>query len=531
MRNPIRSREHTSARKKLIILVVALITAPSMLIASLPATVHADVSCSPDSVWETGSSWLNSAGVNVCSPDEGSTNVCVPVSGAPAGTCPAGYVLSGTEWQCVELVNRLYLTLGWINSHWSGDGDTLIDHLPSTLTDQSNGTISYINPGDAITLSGGPEIDGGYPGHVGVINTVSGTTYNIMNQNVPGGVNTSADITSGTLSGGNAELTMAAGTWTNYSIQAIVHSPATASTYENAFQTNTGYLFTYSILHGAVPTTQGMMSGTNPSIAALPNGSYEVAFQTNTGYLDVYNTGTGLTDPLGQSMASGTSPSITALSGGAWEIAYQHGDGNLYTYNSNNGPQAYSLGMASGTSPSITALSSSSIEVAFQANTGNLYVYSNTNGAHNLGDGMGTGTSPSISALTSSAWQIAFQSNSNYLNVYNSANGWTPLTLGMQSGTSPSITTLTSGAYEVAFQANTNYLWVYNNSNGAITTGDGMQSGTSPSIVASSSSAYQIAFQNNGDYLFNYNFNNGTASTAPTTQGMLSSTSPAASVQ
>src|SRR5207248_10957628 len=64
-------------------------------------------------------------------------------------------VVSGEEWQCVELVNRLYLTKGWTTATWSGYGNTLINNVPTGLTKQNNGSISSLNTGDVITLDDG----------------------------------------------------------------------------------------------------------------------------------------------------------------------------------------------------------------------------------------------------------------------------------------------------------------------------------------------------------------------------------------
>lgn len=60
---------------------------------------------------------------------------------------------AGGEWQCVELVNRLYLTKGWITSHWHGNGNELSDpgNLPPGLTAQAEGHITSIVPGDVVT--------------------------------------------------------------------------------------------------------------------------------------------------------------------------------------------------------------------------------------------------------------------------------------------------------------------------------------------------------------------------------------------
>ena len=117
------------------------------------------------------------------------------------------------------MVNRLYLTKGWTTANWYGNGggsDGLIYHLPSNLSTaaQFNGSISYINPGDVITLNYGTF------GHAGIINSVSGTTYNILNQNAQ--LNSSA-VLSGSLSGGTGTLNMNA--WVGYTVQGVIHAP------------------------------------------------------------------------------------------------------------------------------------------------------------------------------------------------------------------------------------------------------------------------------------------------------------------
>lgn len=214
------------------------IFAASLVIATLapmfasPVTTHADASCSPNGVTLSGSSWLNGGGVNVCnngsSPTDNYGASCFPMTGGPGGGgCSSGNVFAGEEWQCVEMVNRLYLTEGWTRATWYGDGDTLIQKVPSGLTEEGNGHISYLNPGDVITLTDStysqPNDDGG---HGAIVNSVttSGvtTTVNIINQNAQQ-VNSSAYIQSGSFSSGNVTLHMNA--WTGYNVQAVVHHP------------------------------------------------------------------------------------------------------------------------------------------------------------------------------------------------------------------------------------------------------------------------------------------------------------------
>lgn len=220
--------------------IAALIIGLFAPMLSSPIQTHADASdCQPDTMNLAAASWLTgmNGAVNVCSPDEGSTNVCVPVTGAPADPthgCTAGQVWSGTEWQCVEMVNRLYLTKGWTTTTWRGNGggtDGLIYHLPSNLTnlEEDNGHISSLNSGDVITLNN----DNDANGHAGIINTITYpnnvTTANIINQNAQ--LNSSAKIVSGTLAGGNATMSMNA--WAGYHVQAIVHHPSGGTTNPN----------------------------------------------------------------------------------------------------------------------------------------------------------------------------------------------------------------------------------------------------------------------------------------------------------
>jgi hypothetical protein len=67
------------------------------------------------------------------------------------GTSTVNKVAAGEEWQCVEFINRLYLTNGWISGGnattppWPGDaGPTFWDNTPSNLTKQVNGSVSYL---------------------------------------------------------------------------------------------------------------------------------------------------------------------------------------------------------------------------------------------------------------------------------------------------------------------------------------------------------------------------------------------------
>ncbi len=202
---------------KLSIVSTVLVTASLVPMIAFSGTAHADTDCSPNGVAKTGSSWsLTGGGVNICNhPGDGSNVYVNNINGQSTR--------SGTKWECVEMVNRLYLTKGWTTANWYGNGggtDGLIYHVPSGLSAQFNGSISYINPGDVITLNYGTF------GHAGIIDSISGTTYNILNQNAA--LTSSAYLSSGSLNGGNATLQMNA--WAGYTVQGVVHHPATSTT-------------------------------------------------------------------------------------------------------------------------------------------------------------------------------------------------------------------------------------------------------------------------------------------------------------
>lgn len=60
--------------------------------------------------------------------DEGTGSDCAP------GQSTVNGVTAGEKWQCAELINRLYLTKGWISSTWRGDaGQPMWDNTPGNL--------------------------------------------------------------------------------------------------------------------------------------------------------------------------------------------------------------------------------------------------------------------------------------------------------------------------------------------------------------------------------------------------------------
>lgn len=168
----------------------------------------------------TGSQWLNGQGVNVMSGGDGSNNY-VTVNGQP--------VLSGSKWQCVELINRLYLTRGWITANWYGNGGGslgMYNYAPSNLTKELNGSITYLSPGDVVALDGGSDGNG----HVAIINSISGNTVQLVNQNTQSVYGTS------TYSNGSLTSWLGSG----YTVKGVIHAPSSVSSIRIAYVDTSG---------------------------------------------------------------------------------------------------------------------------------------------------------------------------------------------------------------------------------------------------------------------------------------------------
>lgn len=148
-----------------------------------------------------GNAWLGGQGVPVCGNGGSSSN--------DWGRHYTNGVYDGDMWQCVELVNRLYLARGWIHTTWWGNGNQMYANAPAGLSRQPNGSISYLSPGDVVSFSYGNS-----PGHAAVVASVSGSSVTLVNQN--------ASVYSyATLSGG--QLTMQG--WAGYVVIGVIHHP------------------------------------------------------------------------------------------------------------------------------------------------------------------------------------------------------------------------------------------------------------------------------------------------------------------
>jgi CHAP domain len=168
-----------------------------------------------------GSAWLGGTGVTVHSnyPYEGDLTTGRDCNAWPQYKSMVGTVFAGEEWQCVELVNRLWLTKGWINQTWYGSGGPgFYDKRPlgadgKQLLGEKNGAISALQPGDVVVFNSV---------HVGIVNDVTGTSVQIVSQNSGKGDQTYLYL-EGTLSGGTLSGVSVG------SIYGVVHAPVSKS--------------------------------------------------------------------------------------------------------------------------------------------------------------------------------------------------------------------------------------------------------------------------------------------------------------
>jgi hypothetical protein len=206
-------------RRGLLVLVAA-----GSVVVLLPGPAQTALATSPrcGTVLLAGTSWLGGKGVDVVSNgvDQGTGKQC---SREPSRV---GAVVAGERWQCVELVNRLYLTRRWITSAWNGDGGDLFRTAPSNLTKQLNGSITSVSPGDVVSIRIRHKGKLRPHGHVAVVNTpgtVTSGTIPLVNQN--GGSRANVLVMAyATLA--NGTLTLAGGSGWAYTVIGVVHAPS-----------------------------------------------------------------------------------------------------------------------------------------------------------------------------------------------------------------------------------------------------------------------------------------------------------------
>jgi hypothetical protein len=175
-----------------------------------------------DTVLIAGSSWLGGQGVDVRSNGQytGSAKSCRPYTHDLAASTPQW----GNGWQCVELVNRLYRSRGWISQTWSGNGADLYDSAPTNLSKQPQGSISYLAPGDVVVF--GTNFFGGF-GHAGVVAWVDGGSATLYSQN------TGNPVWAMSLGGGTVTVP---GKASADQIIGVVHAPPVAGRFYGRWQ-------------------------------------------------------------------------------------------------------------------------------------------------------------------------------------------------------------------------------------------------------------------------------------------------------
>lgn len=319
-----------SLRAKPLVLITTLLTTLTLPLISFPDIAHATtcgITCTYSDPWGTqevsASGWIGGSGVPIYSNG--------PL--APDGPSPDTYnyinningdsTQTGIEWQCVELVNRLYITKGWTTSTWSGNGGQLYDNAPGNLTKELNGSITSLSPGDALVLQNSSF------GHAAVINTYNSSTgaIQIASQNT----NQVYDGSSFTLSG--STISKASGSWAGYTIKGVVHHPTATPTHLYQFYVSGGAWNAYDVSADTGITITG-----NPASAGLgaewARGSNNHLYQfwlsgTTWNYADLTGatnvgiSGDPVPDSSGQVWARDTNNHFRQfyISGGSWHAA------------------------------------------------------------------------------------------------------------------------------------------------------------------------------------------------------------------
>lgn len=173
---------------------LAIATSAIPLVVDAPAANAAATQCGQ--VLIGGSSWLSGHGVPVyANSPAGSNSLC-------------GF------YQCVELANRLYFTKGW-GTVWAGNngGAQYIPEGSPGLVFHSNSSGYHPVAGDLVIESGGVY------GHVAVVNQLTGTTIQAVEQNA----SASGFHTYGW------DGRMATGAYSGRAVRGFMHSPANTS--------------------------------------------------------------------------------------------------------------------------------------------------------------------------------------------------------------------------------------------------------------------------------------------------------------
>ena len=308
---------------------LAVLATPGLMVTD----AHAVAPGSCGSVLLAGSSWLKGLGVAVHSngSHEGTGVSCSSKLSYVKG------VRAGGEWQCVELVNRLYLSRAWIEGHWAGNGDQLYANAPNGLKKQPNGSVSYLAPGDVISVKEyrNGTYEGGHAAVVDASSKVTSGIVSVVSQNSGSPSNATPQRTASITRGAVVYAGGASGKW-SYKVVGVIHAPNSATTAKA-----TNHLFAVNSA-GTVRETYWKSGGTRHESTSIPAWSGTVglaAYQSSDGVNHLFAVNSAGTVRETYWKSGGTrheSTSIPAWSGTVGLAAYQSSDGvnHLFAVNS-----------------------------------------------------------------------------------------------------------------------------------------------------------------------------------------------------
>lgn len=163
----------------------------------------------------SGASWLGGSGVDIYSNDGNFDSNLADSNYIDVGT---RRLRTGLKWQCVELIERLYLSKGWIDNAWPApeSASQMFDTAPSPLTKSTNGSITSVSAGDVLVLANGGN------GHVAVVDHVDGDTIATVSQNL----SATNDAVLRNVTWNRSAKTI---TWQGFTTLGIVHAPGGSS--------------------------------------------------------------------------------------------------------------------------------------------------------------------------------------------------------------------------------------------------------------------------------------------------------------
>jgi hypothetical protein len=191
------------------VLVAALVAFSGSVVALAPATSASAATCG--AVLVSAGSWLGGGGVDVHSNGASQTtgNACAGWSTSSPS------VQDGYGWQCVELATRLYAVKGWGSVRADGGaksgtyryGAKYIPEGSPGLAFHANGSGYVPVPGDLIVETNSTW------GHVSVVDSVSGSTIQAVEQNANAGGRHTYALSGSTITGGYS------------AVRGVMHSP------------------------------------------------------------------------------------------------------------------------------------------------------------------------------------------------------------------------------------------------------------------------------------------------------------------